>query len=269
MESISPQYGTVRPEICLLQPDTGLSPQDDHQRDRHADGLREGRAQSRTGGAHPEHSHEQAVQPDVGRAGCCNEVHGAFRVPQPPENGGDDVIGRDAGDAEEADGQIGRCPLHGLFRGGHQPHDGPHKPHKNYRQHHRPGQEKHHRVADVPCRIFGMVRTDGAADGDRGAHGHAHDHDCDHVHHLAADGHGRSADHAVELADDEQIRHAVEGLQEIGEQIRQREIRNALQYTAACQVSFHVFFRRTLSLPAAKTQAAGAADPFHRLFTVL
>ena len=60
-------------------------------------------------------------------------------------------------------------------------------------------------------------------DGYRRAHRKPHEHDRQHMHHLRADGHRRRRLHARVLSDDEQIRHTVERLQKIGQQIRQRK----------------------------------------------
>ena len=59
------------------------------------------------------------------------------------------------------------------------------------------------------------------------------------MHDLAADGDGRRAGHALKLADDEQVRHAVKRLEEIGKQIGQREANHIFQDAALGQIVFH------------------------------
>ena len=56
---------------------------------------------------------------------------------------------------------------------------------------------------------------------------------------FAEDGDGGGAVDAVELADDEQVGHAVQGLQKVGQQIGQGKIQNILKYAPGGQVSLH------------------------------
>ena len=56
---------------------------------------------------------------------------------------------------------------------------------------------------------------------------------------MTADGDGGGAVDAVELADDEQVGHAVQGLQKVGQQIGQGKIQNILKYAPGGQVSLH------------------------------
>ena len=106
----------LRLEIGLSQLDAGFPPQNHHQRDHHTDQLRKGRAQCRTCGAKTHGPHKQEVQSDIGRASHRDEVHRTFGISQPTEDRRDDIIGRDARDAKETDGQIGHRSRNGLFR---------------------------------------------------------------------------------------------------------------------------------------------------------
>ena len=91
-----------------------------------------------------------------------------------------------------------------------------------------------------PDRALRLARADGLRDGDGRAHCKAHKHDGQHVHDLRADRDRRRAGHALVLPDDEQIRHSIERLQEIGQQIRQREADDCFQNASVCQIFFHM-----------------------------
>ena len=71
-------------------------------------------------------------------------------------------------------------------------------------------------VADAPCRPLHVPGAHGLANGDGGAHGEAHDHDGQHVHDLRAYRDCRDVRDAAELSRDEEVRHSVERLQEVG-----------------------------------------------------
>ena len=91
------------PEVTALQADAGAFAVQDHpQRQQHTDQLGERGAQRRTGRAHLQRPDEQVVQQDVADAGHGDEVHRAFGVAQPPENGGQNVVCCNARDADEA-----------------------------------------------------------------------------------------------------------------------------------------------------------------------
>ena len=64
-----------------------------------------------------EHTHEQVIQSDVGGAGYCNEIHGTFAVTHTAEDGADNVVGGDKGDAyKEADPQIRQGKQDHIFK---------------------------------------------------------------------------------------------------------------------------------------------------------
>ena len=65
--------------------------------------------------------------------------------------------------------------------------------------------------------------TDGVADGDGRSHGESDDDDGQHVHQLASDGDGRDRRGAIEEPRDKEVGHAVEGLQEAGDEVRDGE----------------------------------------------
>ena len=74
-------------------------------------------------------------------------------------------------------------------------------------------------VCSAPPPVPGPHRP---ADGDGAAHGQAHDDDREHMGHLAAHGDGGDGVGPVILAGDEEVRQAVEGLQEAGEEVGER-----------------------------------------------
>ena len=62
-----------------------------------------------------------------------------------------------------------------------------------------------------------------AADGDGRPHGESDDDDGQHVHQLASDGDSRDRRGTIEEPCDEEVGHAVEGLQEAGDEVRDGE----------------------------------------------
>ena len=184
-------------------------------------------------------AHEQVIQTDIGHAGHGDEVHGAFGVAQATEDGADDIIGGDKGDADEADSQISRRARDRLGGSGHDVHNRMHQQDQHHRERHRQGEEQGDRVADMDSRPLFVVGAHRLTNADGGAHGQAYDHDGEHMHDLRADGDSSSAGCPLELTDDEQVRHAIQGLQEIGQQIRQGEKHNILKHTSCCEVLFH------------------------------
>ena len=114
-----------------------------------------------------------------------------------------------------------------------------HQQDQHYREHHRQGEEQGDRVADMDSRPLFVVGAHRLTNADGGAHGQAYDHDGEHMHDLRADGDSSSAGCPLELTDDEQVRHAIQSLQEIGQQIGQREKDDIFEYTSCCEVPFH------------------------------
>ena len=184
-------------------------------------------------------AHEEIVQRDIRRAGDGDEVHGTLAVAHAAEDGAEDIIGRDERDAAEADGQIGGRAVDGLGGRGHDSRDGADEQEQDRRQRERHDSKQCDGIAGGLCGLRPVARPDGAGDGDRGAHGESHEHDCQHVHDLRADGDRSRRGDALILADDEQVGHAVERLQEIGKQIGQGEADNVAEYAAGGQILFH------------------------------
>ena len=233
-----PHDGLLRAEIRLLQRDHAAF-SDGKQRDEEAERLRERRAEGSPGGAHVQRAHEEIVQRDIRRAGDGDEVHGTLAVAHAAEDGAEDIIGRDERDAAEADGQIGGRAVDGLGGRGHDSRDGADEQEQDRRQRERHDSKQCDGIAGGLCGLRPVARADGAGDGDRGAHGESHEHDCQHVHDLRADGDRSRRGDALVLADDEQVGHAVERLQEIGKQIGQREADNVAENAAGGQILFH------------------------------
>ena len=113
-----------------------------------------------------------------------------------------------------------------------------HQQDQHYREHYGQGEEQGDRVADVDSRPLFVVGAHRLTNADGGAHGQAYDHDGEHMHDLRADGDSSSAGCPLELTDDEQVRHAIQSLQEIGQQIGQREKDDIFEYTSCCEVPF-------------------------------
>ncbi len=85
--------------------------------------------------AEAEHTHEQVIQSDVGGAGYCNEIHGTFAVVHTAEDGADNVVGGDKGDAYKADLQIRHGTVHRFRRCGHDKDDGVYQGKQQHGQH--------------------------------------------------------------------------------------------------------------------------------------
>ena len=175
----------------------------------------------------------------VCRAGDGDEVHGTLAVAHAAEDGAEDIIGRDERDAAEADGQIGGRAVDGLGRRRHDSRDGADEQEQHRRQRKRNDGKQRDGIASGLCGLRPVARPDGAGDGDGRAHGESHEHDRQHVHDLRADGDRSRRGDAPVLADDEQVGHAVERLQEIGEQIGQGEADNVAENAAGGQILFH------------------------------
>lgn len=117
---------------------------------------------------------------------AAHEVHGAFGIPQAPEDGADDVIGGDEGDAHKADDQIAPGLGKGLGGGRQKGEDAVYRQHQNHRGPHRKDGKDGDGVANGLLGPLSIPRSHRPADGDRGSHGQAHDDDGEHVGHLAA-----------------------------------------------------------------------------------
>ena len=172
------------------------------------------------GGAHVEGTDEKVVQKDVDYAGNGNEGHGGFCVSHAPEKAAHCVIQYNEGHSGKADGQVGsgifqcfrRC-LQQLQNEGH----GEKEESSEYKGE---GDEKGGGASHEAESFFFIFCAQGPGDGNGAADGEACNHDDDHVHHLAADGYAGNGGGAIVLAGNEKIRHAVEGLEEAGCQIR-------------------------------------------------
>ena len=106
----------LRPQVTFVQPDAAFAPQNDPQRNDDADTLGQRSTQRRTGRPHVQCPHKQVVQPDVGRAGHRDKVHGAFGISHATENGANNIIGCDKRDSQKSDDQILHRFCHSLFR---------------------------------------------------------------------------------------------------------------------------------------------------------
>ena len=91
----------------------------------------------------------------------------------------------------------------------------------------------------ILCRRPAVARADGLPNADGRSHRKPDDHDREHMHDLRADRNRGRAGNALELADDKQVSHSIERLQEIRKQIGQREQNDILEYAAGGEVPFH------------------------------
>ena len=172
-------------------------------------------------GTEPERADEEKIKSDVANASNGDEIHGAFAVAHAPKNGGENIICRDKRNAEEADGEIRNGGCDRLRR---RRHDGCDRAHRKKQKPHEHNGKAHKQRDGIPDALggsFSVPRADGVCNADGCSHGKPDDHDREHVHNLRPDGDGGGIGNACELPDDEQIRHAVERLQKIGEKIRQ------------------------------------------------
>ena len=184
-------------------------------------------------------AHEVVVERDVDDAGHGDEAHGTLAVAKAAEDRGDDVVRRDERNTDKADREIGERALHGLLRCGHDGDDTPAQREQQCRQRKSQQHEERDRVADGRGGALFVAAAGGLRDADRRAHRKADEHDCEHVHHLRADGDGGRAGDALKLADDEEVGHAVERLQKVREQIRQRKGQNVAKDAASGEIVLH------------------------------
>lgn len=167
------------------------------------------------GGVEMENAHKQIIQRDIRGACHGDEIHRAFAVAQPAEDGADDVIRRDKRDADETDREVGDRAVYGFRWRGHNGNDRANHNQKNHGHRDRYRHEQRYGVSDILRRLLSISRADRLTDADGRAHRKADDHHRQHVHDLRSDGNGGGAGDALKLTDDEQIRHAVERLQKI------------------------------------------------------
>ena len=213
--------------------------QNDPERNRHTDRLRERRAERRTGRSEMHRAHEEVIEHDIRRARNRDEVHRTFRVTEAAENRADDVVCCDERDTGEADGEVGHRALDRLRRGRNQTDNRTDTHHQYARQHDRQHHEQRYRVADAVRGLLAALCADRLRDADRCAHRKTHQHDCHHMHDLSADGYRRCRGNTLEPADDEQVGHAVQRLQKIGKQIRYRIVNDVPKYASCCKITFH------------------------------
>ena len=167
------------------------------------------------GGVEMENAHKQIIQRDIRGARHDDEIHRAFAVAQPAEDGADDVIRRDKRDADETDREVGDRAVYGFRWCGHDGNDRANQKQQNRGQRDRYRHEQRYGVPDILRRLPSISRADGLTDADGRSHREPDDHHREHMHYLRSDGNGGGAGDAFKLTDDEQICHAVERLQKI------------------------------------------------------
>ena len=195
-----------------------------NQGQKYRHGLRTDGRDGCAGRPHAEGTDEKVVESDVDKACDRHEDHRAFGIAKSPENAADHVVGRDEGNADEADHKVIFGLLEGLRRHCQNTQDPVREDQKYHGQYGGKARKERRGIADKAGRLALRTRADGPADAHRGAHGQADDHNRQHVHDLTADCHGRHRRGAIKLPCDEQIRHAIEGLQKAGDQIGDRKL---------------------------------------------
>ena len=182
----------------------------DHcQGDSHAHSLGQRGPQGCARRSHMKTAHKQIVQPDIGRAGHRDKIHGAFGIPHPAENGTDNIIGRDKRNPQKADRQIGDGSRHRFLWRGNNGYNWIDKQKQNRCQDNGHPKKQGDRIPDTRGHGFSVARAHGLPDGNGGAHGQPHDHHRQHVHDLGSHRHRRGAGNPFKLPDDEQVRHPV------------------------------------------------------------
>ena len=209
------QHREVRTEILPRKRNARPAALHIGEREHDTDGLRDDRAPGRASRPHGERPHEEIVERDVAEAGHRDEVHRALCIAETAEDGGDDVVGGDERDAEEADEKIRLCAGYCLYRRFHGAGDPAAQCDQHDGQHERDAEEEHGRRADGRADVPVVLGADSLCDRDGRPHRQPYDHDGQHVHDLTANRDRRDARRSLELADDEEVGHAVERLQEI------------------------------------------------------
>ena len=206
----------------VLPPDAegeGLSA-DDEQGENHAETLGRDRGDGRTGHVQAEDAAEHQIAEDVAHGGDGHEAHGQGSVAEAAEDAADDIISGDEEDAAGADADVEDRLVEGLRRRLHEAAEG------HSQQLHGGGQYDGHQGeqgnggADGLARVVGTALADALADQDRRAHGQAGEDAGDQHHDLAAGADGGDAGGVAEIADDDEVRRAVGGLQQQGRQGR-------------------------------------------------
>ena len=211
-----PHDGALRPQVAARDGDSAFAARYDEERERYARGLRERRRERRALRPHAEASDEKIVERDVRGAGGGYEVHRAFRVAEAAEYRADYVVGGDEGDAREADFEVGRRAAHGVRGRGHDGDDFIREREEHDCERKRERHEERDGVAYSAGGAPAVSRADRAPYRDGRAHREADYHDGQHVHHLRAYRDCRDVRDAAELSRDEEVRHSVERLQEVG-----------------------------------------------------
>lgn len=230
------QHREVRTEILPRKRNARPAALHIGEREHDTDGLRDDRAPGRAGRPHGERPHEKIVERDIAEAGHRDKVHRTLRIAEPTKDRGDDVVGRDERDAEEADQKIRLRPRCRLKRRLHDTRNRAAKHDQHNGQHDGDHKEQHRRRADGLADPQPVLRANRLRNRDRRPHRQPYDHDGQHVHDLTANRYRRDASRPLKLPDDKEVRHAVERLQEIRKKKRQREIQDIPRHTARCQI---------------------------------
>ena len=119
-----PHYRTFEFKVCLTNRDTNFLLSNHQQSHKHTDCLGKGGAECCTNWPHMQCPHQQVIQTDIDYAGNGNKIHGSLGIPQPTENGTDDVIRCNEWNPKKANGKIGNGSCHSIFRRRHQSNNG-------------------------------------------------------------------------------------------------------------------------------------------------
>ena len=215
-----------------------LFPADDEPGDEHAHGLGQHRGPGGAHGPQVEAPDEEQVGPDIDQAGQGHRDQGHFGIPQPAEDGAQQVVGGDEHEAAGADPHVGPGLGEGLSGSLHQLCHPCRLPHQHRGEDGSQDQEQAHACADGLARPLGPAFADELAHLDGDAHGQAGDDAGEGVHDLAACGHAGDVGGGREAAHHPQVHRAVGRLQQQGQQHRQGKSYQGQENAAGCEIGF-------------------------------
>lgn len=176
-----------------------------------------------SGGPQCHGTDEEIVEEEIDETGESDKVHRRPCIAKSAEDGGEDIIGDDEGDACKADEKVRPCILPCFHRGLQPSEDGIDRKEEEHGADEAEEGKEQHRASNEAGGLLRSAAAHRAADGDGRSHGKPDDDDGQHVHQLASDGNGRDRCGAIEETCDEEVGHAVECLQKTGEKVRDGE----------------------------------------------
>ena len=186
-------------------------------------------------------SDQQEVECDIYGTGQSYKIERCARVSQPAQDSANDIVTDNERNPQRADQQIMAGVAHGFGRSMHQ---------CGYRiveQGHEQGKKTSHQGKQPDGRtddgrsFFVIACSGGDADKYRDACGQSQNDTGDSLHHLTADGDSGHACCVVILSHYEEVCASVKGLQHIGQQIGEGELKQYAGYISLCQIKFFHF----------------------------